>query len=66
MHRYKAGTNEPQEIQRTAARGPVECRECGRSFRRTGDWKRHKCITEKEKPVKKQRVPYSVLCVSVG
>ena len=33
----------------------VECKECGRTFRRTSDRKRHKCLAEKVKPVKEQR-----------
>ena len=38
----------------SAAQG-VECRACGRSFRRPGDSKRHKCRVEREKPVEKQK-----------
>ena len=33
----------------------VECKECGRTFRRTSDKKRHKCLAERAKPVKEQR-----------
>ena len=32
----------------------VECKECGRTFRRTSDRKRHKCLAERAKPVKEQ------------
>ena len=35
-------------------------RACGRSFRRPGDLKRHKCRVEREKPIEKQKV--SVQC----
>ena len=33
----------------------VECKECGRTFRRNCDRKRHKCLAERAKPVKEQR-----------
>ena len=33
----------------------VECKECGRTFRRTSDRKKHKCLAERAKPVKEQR-----------
>ena len=33
----------------------VECKGCGRTFRRTSDRKRHKCLAERAKPVKEQR-----------
>ena len=33
----------------------VVCEVCSRSFRREGDKKRHKCVTEREKPVSEQR-----------
>ena len=33
----------------------LECKECGRTFRRTSDTKRHKCLAERAKPVKEQR-----------
>ena len=33
----------------------VECKECGRIFRRTSDKKRHKYLAERAKPVKEQR-----------
>ncbi len=36
--------------------GRVECRECGRTFSRPGDLKRHKCLDERSKPVHEQRV----------
>ena len=32
----------------------VECKECGRTFRRTSDRKRHNCLTVRAKPVKEQ------------
>ena len=33
----------------------VQCGECGRSFRRPGDLKRHKYAAERAKPVEQQR-----------
>ena len=33
----------------------VEYKECGRTFRRTSNRKRHKCLTERAMPVKQQR-----------
>ena len=33
----------------------VVCEVCGRVFRREGDKKRHKCVTERSKPVSEQR-----------
>ena len=33
----------------------VECKECGRTFHRTSDRKRHKCLAERAKLVKEQR-----------
>ena len=33
----------------------VVCEVCGRVFRREGDKKRHKCVTERRKPVSEQR-----------
>ena len=33
----------------------VECTECGRTFCRTSDRKRHKCLAERAKPVKEPR-----------
>ena len=33
----------------------VECQECGRTFRREGDRKRHKCTSERQKPVREQQ-----------
>ena len=32
----------------------VQCSECGRTFSRPGDLKRHKCRAEREKPVQEQ------------
>ena len=32
------------------SQGRVECRECGRTFSRQGDLKRHKCLDERSKP----------------
>ena len=37
------------------SQGRVECRECGRTFSRSGDLKRHKCFDERSKPVQEQR-----------
>ena len=33
----------------------MECKKCGRTFHRTSDRKRHKCLAERAKPVKEQR-----------
>ena len=50
----------------------VECKECGRTFCRTSDRKRHKCLAERGKLVKEQRgaLQYSKcqkwLCSRVG
>ena len=33
----------------------VECKECGRTFHRTSDRKRHKCLAGRAKPVKEHR-----------
>ena len=38
----------------------VECKECGQTFRRTSDRKRHKCLAERAKPVKEQRGCFAV------
>ena len=43
----------------TSCRAPrpsaqVSCQVCGRSFRREGDMKRHKCTAERQKPVSQQ------------
>jgi hypothetical protein len=32
----------------------VECRQCGRTFCRQGDLKKHKCLHERSKPVQEQ------------
>ena len=32
----------------------IECKDCGRFFRRVGDKKRHKCVLERSKPVSEQ------------
>ena len=33
----------------------VQCTDCGRGFSRPGDFKRHKCLAERAKPVEEQR-----------
>ena len=33
----------------------IVCRVCGRAFRRQGDLKRHKCLSERKKPVEEQQ-----------
>ena len=38
----------------TASQGQVVCGECERTFRRQGDFKRHKWLTERRKPIKAQ------------
>ena len=63
MHRCRR----PEELEPTAqggattAQGEVVCSECGRTFRRQGGLKRHKCILERSKPVEQQRG--SVQCI---
>ena len=44
-----------QEVWAGHLPGQVECRECGRSFSRQGNLKRHKCVDEQNKPIKEQR-----------
>ena len=46
-----------------APQGQVVCRECGRTFSRQGDLKRHKCLLERSRPVEEQRG--SVQCTGV-
>ena len=36
------------------AEQPIVCNDCGRSFRRSGDIKRHKCLSERAKPISEQ------------
>ena len=48
------GTAATQTTTRRQVEG-VDCRACGRKFRRPGDLKRHKCTAEREKPVQEQR-----------
>ena len=43
-----------QETQDNPA-NQIKCDECGRSFRRESDKKRHKCISERQKPISEQR-----------
>lgn len=46
-----------------AGGGGVVCNVCGRTFRRPGDLKRHKCVQERQKPVQDQRgAVQCVLC----
>ena len=46
---------ETQAAMATVAGRDVVCEVCSRSFRREGDKKGHKCVTEREKPVSEQR-----------
>ena len=39
----------------SAAAREVECEVCSRKFRRESDKKRHKCLSERNKPVSEQR-----------
>ena len=42
------------QVQEDVSHG-VQCDECGRSFRRPGDLKRHKCVAERDKPIEQQQ-----------
>ena len=44
----------------------IKCDECGRFFRRESDKKRHKCISERQKPVSEQRGPPNAQCAKDG
>ena len=46
---------EVQVTQSSAAAREVECEVCSRKFRRESDKKRHKCLSERNKPVSEQR-----------
>ena len=46
---------EAQVAQSSAAAREVECEVCSRKFRRESDKKRHKCLSERNKPVSEQR-----------
>ena len=48
-------TNERQRGLPQTSPNQVLCQECGRCFRREGDKKRHKCSSERRKPVSEQR-----------
>ena len=52
----EAGVQQMQSRQggRPDSNTGVQCRECGRRFRRPGDMKRHKCAAERAKPVEEQ------------
>ena len=56
---YKEGlksltANDNPEAQEDVA-NQIKCDECNRYFRRESDRKRHKCISERQKPVNEQR-----------
>ena len=46
---------EAQVAQSSAAAREVECEVCSRKFRRESEKKRHKCLSERNKPVSEQR-----------
>ena len=57
---YPMGLENYREMRTTQAQAPVVvrdvfCQACSRSFRRLSDKKRHKCVTERQKPVCEQR-----------
>ena len=57
---YRMGLENCREMRTAQAQAPVVvrdvfCQACSRSFRRLSDKKRHKCVTERQKPVCEQR-----------
>ena len=57
---YWVGLESCREMRTLQAHAPVVvrdmlCQVCSRSFRRENDKKRHKCVTERQKPVYEQR-----------
>ena len=57
MHRYRRDQVEEESAQTGGTRSEeqIVSRVCGRAFRRQGDLKRHKCLSEREKPVEEQQ-----------
>ena len=63
MHRCREADEQSASVETTTTGAGVQedvshgvqCGECGRSFRRPGDLKRHKCAAERAKPVEQQR-----------
>ena len=47
-------TTQYQDTTQTTQESHVLCETCGRTFRRESDKKRHKCITERQKPIHEQ------------
>ena len=56
VHRCRRPEESPDSGGGTAAapQGQVVCRECGRTFSRQGDLKRHKCLLETNRPVEER------------
>ena len=54
--RQEEAEHAPERSRGMAAtsQGQVVGRDCGRTFRRQGDLKRHKCLQERSKPVEEQ------------
>ena len=57
VHRCRRPEESPDSGGGTAAapQGQVVCTECGGTFSRLGDFKRHKCLLERSRPVEEQR-----------
>ena len=57
VHRCRRDQVEEESAQTGGTRSDkqIVCRVCGRAFRRHGDLKRHKCLSEREKPVEEQQ-----------
>ena len=57
VHRCRRDQVEEESDQTGGMRSDkqIVCRVCGRAFRRQGDLKRHKCLSEREKPVEEQQ-----------
>ena len=53
--REQESDNETTVIPRLGANHQNICRVCGRAFRRQSDFKRHKCLSERRKPVEQQQ-----------
>ena len=51
---HRCSTEEESQVHAECIAQGVECRACGRNFRRPVDLKRHKCRVEREKHVEKQ------------
>ena len=51
---HKCETNDNSTRASIPPEQSVLCNDCGRSFKRPGDLKRHKCLTERAKPISEQ------------